>query len=142
MGGKDSKPAEAAGSVPAAPTRAPPAAPTPAVPKTEAKQAAPTPEAAEKTTVVAGPIGDASSLHVVVPSNDPAALKCLIAASFGGVAVYQVSGAKFTVTIAKDTVVGANGALRYGTSRRTRRRSRTPFRETRAQVNLRPKNRN
>ena len=40
----------------------------------------------------AGPIGDPSAMKLVVPANDPAALKCLIAASAGGIAVYQVAG--------------------------------------------------
>jgi hypothetical protein len=31
-------------------------------------------------------------MKLVVPKNDPAALKCLIAASAGGVAVYQIAG--------------------------------------------------
>jgi len=88
MGGKDSKPKEAAGGEP--PTQAAPPAPKPASPKAvPAKPAEPAPAA---KAAPAGPIGDPSAMKLVVPANDPAALKCLIAASAGGVAVYQVAG--------------------------------------------------
>jgi hypothetical protein len=88
MGGKDSKPKEAAGGEP--PTQAAPPAPKPASPKAvPAKPAEPAPAA---KAAPAGPIGDPSAMKLVVPANDPAALKCLIAASAGGVTVYQVAG--------------------------------------------------
>ena len=88
MGGKDSKPKEAAGGEP--PAQAAPPAPKPASPKAvPAKPAEPAPAA---KAAPAGPIGDPSAMKLVVPANDPAALKCLIAASARGVAVYQVAG--------------------------------------------------
>jgi len=89
MGGKDSKPEEAAGGEPIA--HAAPPAPKPASPKAAPAKPAPEPAPAAKA-VPAGPIGDPSAMKLVVPANDPAALKCLIAASAGGVAVYQVAG--------------------------------------------------
>ena len=89
MGGKDSKPEEAAGGEP--PAHAAPPAPKPASPKAAPAKPAPEPAPAAKA-VPAGPIGDPSAMKLVVPANDPAALKCLIAASAGGVAVYQVAG--------------------------------------------------
>tara|TARA_B110000977_G_scaffold196645_1_gene277417 strand:+ start:7641 stop:8141 length:501 start_codon:yes stop_codon:yes gene_type:complete len=122
MGGKDSKPKEAAGSPPAEPTLPATPAPTPASPKKESPKPAP---AAKAEEIRKGPIGDPSSMKLVVPANDPAALKCLIAASVGGVPIYQVLGTKFSAEIENGTAVNASGALRYGTSVTTLRRRST-----------------
>ena len=89
MGGKDSKPKEAAGGEPSA--QAVHSVPKPASPKAAPAKPEPAPAPAAKAAP-AGPIGDPSAMKLVVPANDPAALKCLIAASAGGIAVYQVAG--------------------------------------------------
>ena len=117
MGGKDSKPQDAAGAPsPAATTPAPPPpapkpappppapapAPTPAAPeppkkadppkKAEPPKEAPKPKPAPATPAKPGPIGNPKDMRLTIPPNDPAALKCLIAAKAGNTAVYQVAG--------------------------------------------------
>lgn len=117
MGGKDSKPQDAAGAPspaattptppppapkPAPPPPAPAPAPTPAAPeppkkadppkKAEPPKEAPKPKPAPATPAKPGPIGNPKDMRLTIPPNDPAALKCLIAAKAGNTAVYQVAG--------------------------------------------------
>ena len=110
MGGKDSKPQDAAGAPappppapkPAPPPSAPAPAPTPAAPeppkkadppkKAEAPKEAPKPTPESGTPAKPGPIGNPKDMRLIIPPNDPAALKCLIAAKAGNTAVYQVAG--------------------------------------------------
>ena len=109
MGGKDSKPQDAAGA-PAPPPRAEAGAapfrararahagraraPKKADPpkKAEAPKEAPKPKPKSGTPAKPGPIGNPKDMRLTIPPNDPAALKCLIAAKAGNTAVYQVAG--------------------------------------------------